>query len=102
MQEVKTWKTNGTVIGSPVLTSAPHDKKVREEDILHTPFIRRNPEFVFSKHLRLTPEQSKDLFEFLIKNEQFLNELAVKDEIVTWQQLKDLFGKIAEYGRKEG
>lgn len=45
-------------------------------------------------------EQVKDLFDFLMGNEQLLNELAEKDEIVARQQMRDLFGKIAEYGRK--
>lgn len=101
MREVETWKRNGMVIGAPALTSAPQDEKAVDEEILCTPFIRRHPEYVLSEPLRLTPEQSKDLFDFLLENEQLLTELAEKDEIVARQQLTDLFKKIAEYGRKK-
>jgi hypothetical protein len=53
----------------------------------------------FSKHLRLTQERSKHLFDFLQENEQLLRELAEKDAIIAKQQVTDLFEKIAEFGR---
>lgn len=102
MREVRTWKRNGMVIGAPALTSTPQDEKTVDEEILCTPFIRRHPKYVLSEPLRLTPEQLKDLFDFLLKNGQLLTELAEKDEIVARQQLTDLFKKIAEYRRKKG
>jgi len=101
MQEVETWKTNGMVIGAPALTSAPKDEKTVEEEILHTPFVRQYPKYVLSDPLRLTPEQSKEFFEFLLQNEELLRGLAEKDEIVARRQLTDMFKKIAEFGRKK-
>jgi hypothetical protein len=101
MHEVETWKRNGMVIGTPALTSAPQDEQVVDEEILRTPFIRQYPEYVLFQPLRLTPEQSKDLFDFLLENEQLLTELAEKDEIVARPQLTDLFKNIAEYGRRK-
>ena len=98
MREVETWKTNGMAIGAPALTSAPQDEKAIKEEILQTPFVRRWPEYILSDPLRLTPKQSKDLFDFLLENEQLLSELAEKDEIIGRQQLTDMFKKIAEYG----
>jgi hypothetical protein len=101
MLDVDIWKNNGIMVGIPVLTSDPCEKKESDEEILRTPFIRRNPEYAFSEHLMLTPEQSKDLIGFLIENEKLLNDLAEKDATVARRQMKDLFGKIAEYGRRK-
>lgn len=101
MREVETWKTNGTVIGVPALTSAPQDEEAGDQEILHTPFVRQYPEYVLSDPFRLTPEQSKGLFDFLLENEQLLRELAERDELVAQRQLRDLFAKIAEFGRKK-
>lgn len=82
-----------------MLTSAPQNKLGVDEELLYTPFVRQHPEYILSSPMRLTPEQSKDLFVFLQKNEQLLKELAEKDEIVAKRQVTDLFGKITEYGR---
>lgn len=101
MREVETWKRNGMVIGTPALTSAPQDEQAVDEEILRTPFMRHHPEYVLFRPLRLTPEQSKDLFNFLPGNEQLLIEMAEKDEIVTRPQLTGLFKNIAEYVRRK-
>jgi hypothetical protein len=101
MREVDTWKTNDMEIRVPALTSAPQNKRVVDEEILNTPFVRQHPEYVLSSPMRLTQEQSKNLFDFLQKNEQLLKELAEKDEIVTKRQVTDIFGKIAEYDRRK-
>ncbi len=70
------------VIGAPTLTSAPQVEKTVDEKVLRTPSIRRYPEYVLSEPSRLTPEQSKDLFDFLMENEQLLTRLAEKDEAI--------------------
>jgi len=101
MREVDTWGFNGMVIEVPALTSAPRDEKVVDEEILHTPFIRQNPEYVLSNPLRLTLEQSKDLFGILSKNEELLREIEKKDAVIARQQVTDLFAKIAEFGRRK-
>lgn len=89
------------VIGAPALTSAPRDEKVVDEEILQTPFVRRCPEYVLYDPLKLTPQQSKDMFDFLLKNEQLLRELAEKDGIIAQRQLTDLLKKIAAHGRRK-
>ena len=90
------------VIGVPASTSDMQDEQVIDEKILHTPFVRQQPEFILSDPLRLTREQSKDLFHFLQENEPSLHELAEKDAIIAQQQMTAFFKKIAEYGRKKG
>jgi len=37
----------------------------------------------------------------LQENEQLLHELAEKDAIIAKQQMRDLFAKIADYGRRK-
>ena len=101
MREVDAWKIYGMEIGVPALTSTPQNERVIDEEILYTPFVRQHPMYILSSPLRLTPEQSKEIFDFLQENEQLLKELAEKDEIVTRRQVTGLFGKIAEYGRSK-
>ena len=98
---MESWKKNGVVIGVPALTSDPQEEQVVDEEILHTPFVREQAEFILADPLRLTREQWKDLFDFLQENEQLLRELAEKDAIMAKQQVTALFAKIAEYSRRK-
>lgn len=101
MREVETWKTNGMTIGTPALSSVQQNEEEVVPETLHTPFVHQHPEYVLSDPLRLTPEQSKELFDFLLENERPLTELAEKDAIIARRQLTDMFKKIAEYGRRK-
>ncbi len=100
MREVESWKANGLLVGAPALSSAL-DTTVTTEKLLHAPFVRQHPEYALANSVRLTPQQSKELFDFLLANEQRLRELAEKDTATAEQQVKELFAKIADYGRQK-
>ena len=85
MQANDAWQSDGFLVGSPTYTLSSD---------------RVDGTLTLENQIELSPGQTKDLFDFLNIHKKLLEHIAIRDEEVAEDALRDVFRLIAAYGRK--
>jgi hypothetical protein len=92
MKEKSFWKTEGVIVGSPIyeITLEVETQRTKKKDP-KADQDKPKGKWILSDQIKLTPDQTQELFDFLLAQENKLQELALIEKKEARELLADAY-----------